>query len=145
MSFYQKLKAAEADDHAGEQQLAEQYDGEDALHIVHVTHDGEMLPHAVPQPPDHQRDVRRVHRRTSRPFPVPRALDAPLGDDLHLVRHDLQLRGRVDVERDHEIVEAEGADARVYRRERLRTVRWTLSENIECVDANFPSFEIQFL
>lgn len=46
--------------------------------------------------------------------------DATLGDVFHLVSQDLQLRGGVYVERAHEVIKAESADARVYRRQRLR-------------------------
>jgi len=112
---HEELKSTEADDHAGEQQLPEQYGAEDTLHVAHVTHEPQVPLDALSQFLQHHcvRSGRAVFSS------LVRRLDASLGDDLHFVAQNPQLRGHTDVERADEVVETEDADTCVYRRERL--------------------------
>lgn len=62
---YEKLEAAEADEHAGQQQLAEQDNGEHVLHVVQVLYERVMLPHTILQLSD-RRLSETLHREILR-------------------------------------------------------------------------------
>lgn len=49
MRAYEKLEAAKADNHAGEQQLAKQYISKHMLHVMQVLYKRVMLPHTILQ------------------------------------------------------------------------------------------------